>query len=125
MAQAAQRSSDRRARENEAPRLASKVPDLTELEIAIVEHSGTGSSSYRKRVVVATAPALFVITCGEPRCEDGGHDITYDAMRALMDRQTHKHGEDDCRGQIATVPCRRRIEYDIRAAYAPAREPRR
>jgi hypothetical protein len=124
MAQAQQRSSDRRARENDAPRLATMVPDLTELEIAIVEQSGVASSSYRKRMVVATAPALFIITCGEPRCDDGGHDITYDVLRALRERRTDQHGEHECRGQIAAGNCRRRIEYDVRAVYTPLRAPR-
>jgi hypothetical protein len=111
---------DRREREDSAPRLISTVPDLAKLEIAIVESSGVATSSHRKHVIVASAPALFVIACGDPRCEDGGHDITYDVLRGLHDRQLHKHGEHECSGQVATVACRRRIEYDVRAVYAPA-----
>ena len=124
MAQANQRTLDRRAREDGAQRLINVVPDLAELEIAIVEHSGVATSSHRKRVVVATAPALFVIPCGEPRCEDGGHDITHDVLRTLRDRKTQMHGDHTCGGQIASVDCRRRIDYDVRAVYQPVREPR-
>lgn len=124
MAQANQRSVDRRAREQEAPRLSNMIPDLSELEIAIVEHSGVASVSHRKRFVVATAPALIIIPCGDPRCEDGGHDITYDVLRALREHQTQVRREHDCRGQVASAPCRRKIEFDVRATYAPPRQPR-
>jgi hypothetical protein len=125
MMKATQRSLDRRAREDEAPRLISRVPDLASLEIAIVEVAGASKSSHRKHVTVASAPALFVIACGDPRCEDGGHDITYDVLRTLQDHQAQKHGEHDCNGQVASVACRRRIEYDVSAAYTRAVSPTR
>lgn len=95
------------------------------MDIAIVELSGVAKSSHRKRVNVANAPALFVITCGDPRCEDGGHDITYDVMRALQDRLQSKHGEHECSGQVASVPCRRRIEFDVSAVYTRPAAPLR
>lgn len=87
------------------------------MDIAIVEMSGVAKSSHRKRVTVASAPALFVIACGDPRCEDGGYDITYDVMRTLQDRAQSKHGEHECSGQVASVACRRRIEFDVYATY--------
>jgi hypothetical protein len=124
MAQAHQRSADRRAREQEAPRLLSLVPNLSELEIAIVELSGVASVSHRKRFAVATAPALIIIPCGDPNCDDGGHDITYDVLQTLRGGQTQARREHDCRGQVASAPCRRRIEYDVRATYVPLRQPR-
>jgi hypothetical protein len=114
---AAQRSSERRAREDDAPRLKAMVPDLTTLQIDVVEESATGSSKHRKHIVVERAPALFVIACGDERCEGGGHDLTHEIMHVLRARRTSNEGHHACEGSTGSAPCTRRISYSMSAAY--------
>ena len=67
---AAQRFAERRRREDEAPRLSEQVRDLESLRLELEERCGdTGASpKYTRRFVVARAPALFFVPCGDPRC---------------------------------------------------------
>src|SRR5687767_10118781 len=90
---AAQRFAERLQRENEAPRLAALIPALETLQFTVEERRGTWPSatpegSHVRHVVVATAPALFAITCHDPECRDGGHDVTTLVMRALRARES-------------------------------------
>jgi len=80
---AAERFADRRRREQDAPRLADQVPALVSLEISIDERSGASGVKHTRRVVVDSAPALFLLPCGDSRCADGEHDLTTTVMRAL------------------------------------------
>lgn len=120
---AAERSVERRRREQEAPRLATEVPGLKSLRIEVIEHLPTGSSKYVKLVVVAHAPALFVLPCGDRDCQDGGHDLTREVMWALRARQTALAGESGCRGTVRSGNCPRVINYQLSAEYvlAPVR----
>lgn len=115
---AAQRSADRRKSEDDAPRLASEVPTLRSAKILVTELVPTGSTKHVKHVVVARAPALFVIPCGDPTCQDGGHDITGDLMYALRRRLTTAEGEDGCQGMSGSAQCGRSIKYQLIAEYA-------
>ncbi len=117
---AAQRSAERRKREDEAPRLSAQVPALTSMRIEVVERVPNGTTKYVKLVVVARAPALFVMPCGDPACQDGGHDITTAVMSALRSRREDYAGESACGGMTGTAPCTRTIDYCIRAEYAAA-----
>jgi hypothetical protein len=121
---AAQRSSDRRQREDDALRLRAVVPALATLQIEVVEESGSGSTKHRKHIVVERAPALFDIVCGDPRCEHGGHDITHEVMRALHGAQHTSESSHDCAGSTGSAPCTRRISYRVYATYTPAVGPR-
>jgi hypothetical protein len=65
---AAERSSERRRREDEAPRLAAVIPELESLRLEVSEKRGdigVAEASHIRRVVVDHAPALFLIPCGE------------------------------------------------------------
>jgi len=117
----AQRFAERRQREDSAPRLTSEVPGLVSLCLAIEESSDATTVSrpkHLRRIVVERAPALFLVPCGDPRCTDGGHDVTSAIMNALHKRQPTFRGEDKCNGYLGTSPCTRILRYDAIAEYS-------
>ena len=117
---AAQRSAERREREDRAPRLAAEVPTLTSLKLQIEESSGgapVAEPKHVKRVVVEHAPALFLLPCGDSRCNDGGHDVTFSIMRSLRDKETSFSGEDTCEGSVGSARCGRTLHYEATAEY--------
>jgi hypothetical protein len=117
----AQRFAERRQREDSAPRLSSEVPALLSLCLEIEESSDATTVSrpkHLRRIVVERAPALFLVPCGDPRCTDGGHDVTSPIMSALHKRQTTFRGEDKCNGYLGTSPCTRILRYDANAQYS-------
>src|SRR5215471_702778 len=118
--EAAQRSDERRLREDQAPRLLAQIPDLLTLSLTIEDRSDTSLSQHRhvRHIVVAHAPALFSIMCSDPNCRDGGHDVTDSIMRALVRRETTFHGEDRCYGALGSSSCTRVLHYDAVASYA-------
>jgi hypothetical protein len=120
---AAQRSTDRRHQEDDARRLKAAVPDLATLQIEVVEESGAGSTKHRKHIVVERAPALFNIVCGDPRCEEGGHDITHEVMQALYASRETSENSHECTGSTGSAPCTRRISYRVSATYVSAGGP--
>src|SRR5689334_13742570 len=73
-----QRQIERREREDRAPRLRDELPTLTSLRLDIEERRNgvEVDPPHVRRIVVASAPALFELTCGDPHCGDGGHDVT-------------------------------------------------
>ncbi|GAC1353173.1 MAG: hypothetical protein NVS3B20_21480 [Polyangiales bacterium] len=112
--EAAERSRARHQREDDAPRLGDQVPDLQDLglEIAYVRgDSGISESKHVRRVVVDRAPALFVIPCGDRACKEGGHDVTFEVMRALRAGHTHFEGNHTCSGNIGTGSCNTTVHY--------------
>ena len=117
----AQRFAERRRREDEAPRLHDQVPNLVSLKLEIEDRSGVGGTTHTRRVVVAQAPALFLVPCGDPRCMDGEHDLTTTVMRALRQQETAFKGQDECRGTVGPSPCSRVLHFDAVAEYAPDR----
>src|SRR6266542_3073071 len=106
---AAQRSEERRVRENEAPRLLARIPDLLSLSLTIEDRSDSSVVQPRhvRHVVVAHAPALFFVVCSDPNCKDGGHDVTDSIMRALVRRERAFRGDDKCYGALGPSPCNR------------------
>jgi len=113
---AARRTAERREREDGAPRLKAQIPDIQGLRLDIEERRGTWPSadpqgSHVRRIVVATAPALFIITCHDPECRDGGHDVTASVMRALRAREARFEGADRCQGRVGSSDCQRAIRY--------------
>jgi len=89
--------------------------------LAIEESSDATTVSrpkHLRRVVVEHAPALFIVPCGDPRCTDGGHDMTNGIMNALHKRQVNFRGEDKCNGYLGTSPCTRVLRYDAVAEYS-------
>jgi hypothetical protein len=117
---AAERFAGRRQREDEAPRLATKIPDLTSLSLSIEERSGSNNLTepkYLRRIVVTGAPALFLLPCGDPRCNEGGHDVTSFVMSSLQRRERSFNGEDACCGSLGASPCLRVLRYEGAAEY--------
>lgn len=117
----AQRFAERRRREDDAPRLHEQVANLVSLKLEIEDRSGVGGTTHTRRVVVAQAPALFLVPCGDPRCMDGEHDLTTTIMRALRQQETSFKGQDECRGSVGPSPCSRVLHFDAVAEYAPDR----
>ena len=116
---AAQRYAERRQREDEAPKLCNQVPTLTSLRLEIEERAGLGATKYIRTFQIDHAPALFLVPCGDPRCVDGGHDLTTDVLRALRAREASFEGVDECPGSVGTnaSPCVRVVHFHGMAEY--------
>ena len=107
-------------REDESPRLIAEVPALESLKLEIEERRGSAANpetTYIRRIVVESAPALFALMCGERDCEDGGHDITYAIMAGLRRGNAKFEGEDVCHGNVRTTTCGRVLHYTAIATY--------
>ncbi|HVZ36100.1 MAG TPA: hypothetical protein VG963_26915 [Polyangiaceae bacterium] len=119
-AEEAARASERRQREAEAPRLARLFPTLQSLQLQIEEHSSNISrpeSTHKRHVVVASAPALFVLPCHDSQCKGGGHDITEQVLAALRARAGRFTAEDACLGAVGMGQCSRVLHFVGIAAY--------
>jgi hypothetical protein len=117
--EAAQRSQERRQKEDQAPRLSQEVPNLEslKLEISDGEQGMLGSVEHVRRVVVPSAPALFEIVCSNHSCKDGGHDLTSEIMRALRSGQERFEGSDACQGALGSSRCANVLTYVATATY--------
>jgi hypothetical protein len=115
--EAAQQSAERRRREDDAPRLAAIVPELGELKLEIGERRLGTTVSHVRRIVVANAPALFVLTCVHKGCEGGGHDITRELVAALKRHEKRFVGSSACQGTIGPDSCGSALEYVATATY--------
>ena len=116
----AMRAAERRRREDEAPRLATRVPLLESLRLEIEERRPGAVSAdvqHVKRVPVESAPALFDLTCCDRSCKDGGHDITRAIMMELERGSTDFEGEDTCHGALGSAQCSRILRYKAFASY--------
>jgi hypothetical protein len=114
------RTAERRQREDEAPRLAETIPALQGLRLEVLEHSSSISHpehTHVRHVVVANAPALFVMPCHDTQCKDGGHDLTQEILAALRRRNARFEGEDVCRGTVGSAGCSRVLGYVAVATY--------
>lgn len=111
---------ERWARADEAPRLSTEVPRLKQLKLALSEWRGTSEISgtaHTRLFMIDTAPAAFVIPCGDPRCRDGGHELTGPIMNALVSGREHFEGDDECRGTLGVGSCDRTLRYVLSASY--------
>jgi hypothetical protein len=116
----AMRFAERRTREDEAPRLHDEVPSLVSLKLNVEDRSGViAGTKYTRRVVVDRAPALFVVPCGDPRCQSEGHDLTRQVMSALRARARSFQGEDGCNGSVGQGECLRVLKFEAVAEYGP------
>lgn len=118
---AAARFAERREREDQAPRLASEVPSLASLKIEMEERSSDVAvgPSHTRHVVIDRAPALFFVPCGDPRCLDGGHDLTNFVMVALRRKDARFEVTDACGGAVGTGSCTRVLHAKATATYRP------
>jgi hypothetical protein len=118
--EAAQRFAERRRREDESPRLQAEIADLEALKLEVEERragiSNPGASHVR-RIVVARAPALFILPCHDSQCKEGGHDVTHSIMRALRARETRFEGDDTCSGSVGSSSCQCVLHYVATASY--------
>jgi hypothetical protein len=116
------RFEDRRIREEEAPRLRREVPTIATLVLELEGRKRDGvvalEPRHIRRFAVETAPALFIVPCGDPRCKDGGHDITHSVMVALRAARTRFEGDDECSGSQGQAACDRVMHYVGIATYA-------
>jgi len=118
--EATRRTAERRQREDEAPRLATTIPALQGLRLEVLEHSpgiAHPEHTHVRHVVVASAPALFVMPCHDAQCKDGGHDLTQEILAALRRRNARFEGEDECRGTVGSAGCSRILGYVAVATY--------
>jgi hypothetical protein len=118
-----ERRIQRGERETAAGKLAQRVPDLVGLSIAIHETRPGGCTSdthYIRRVALEHAPALFEVSCSDPRCEDGGYDVTREIIFALASRQASSEGHQACRGRCGAIDCARVLRYVTTAKYGDA-----
>ena len=119
---AARRYAERKKREDDAPRLSEVVPGLESLRLDVQQGTSTDPAanpegSHVRRIVVDNAPALFVITCHDKACKDGGHDVTTLVMQALRARKEHFEGQKPCMGQVGSGECRRVLRFVGTATY--------
>lgn len=117
---AALAATTRRQREDDAPRLAAVVPDLTALAIKVDEKSIISAPRYVRRIVVDRAPAVFLIPCSDPNCGEGGHDISSEVMAALRGKKHRFNGSHLCTGWVGSKHCERTIWFEVEAEYAQA-----
>jgi len=117
------RVAEQRRREASAPRLTAEVPDLRKLRLEIQERCSSPSlpgPRHARIVVVERAPALFVLPCLDPRCEEGGHDLTAPILAALRGKQRRFAGQDACGGRVGSSGCARVLDYVAVATYQTA-----
>jgi hypothetical protein len=120
--EAAQRFAERRRREDAAPRLREQLPRLASLRIEVEERRGTtsaGDPKHVRLVVIDSAPALFILPCGDRACRDGGHDVTDVILRNLAAGAQHFELEDTCHGSIGTATCGTVMHISVDATYKP------
>jgi len=112
--EAAQLAAERRAREDQAPRLLAQVPGLKSLKLEIEERragAAVPETAHVRHVSVPHAPALFDLLCREPSCTGGGHDLTQAILQALRAKSTRFEGEHACRGTTRDADCTRVLRY--------------
>ena len=111
---------DRWKREDDAPRLRQEVPKLESLRMNLEEFSGghrVVGTSRIQHVVVAQASTRFEIACGDSKCEDGGHDLTREALSQLRASREAFGGSSVCNGRVGERACERTLEYSFLAKY--------
>jgi hypothetical protein len=114
---------ERWRREDAAPRLATEVPSLRSLRLRLKDIRGESRIQGTERtqhVVVLRAGALFEIPCSEPKCQDGGYDVTADILRALRAHRVEFEGSMQCRGIVGNNDCQCSLMFVGQAGYAPS-----
>jgi hypothetical protein len=118
--EAAARRKARHDRDDASPRLLERVPRLQTLHFEItVSRRGAALRAERhvKRFVVAQAPARFIVTCTDPECRDGGHDVTERVLRALAAVRERFEIEGLCAGSVDDGVCGRSVRITAHATY--------
>jgi hypothetical protein len=108
--EASRRFSERREREDHAPRLREEVPDLEVLDLVLSERraeSEKADTTHTRRIVISAAPAYFQSNCGDTNCLDGGHEYTRQVMQPLREGATRFEAEHTCFGNVGNRTCGR------------------
>ena len=111
---------ERWQRENDAPRLAATFTTLQKLRLDLTESRDGQRIAGTQRtlhIIVERASTHFEVPCGDPRCADGGHDISYEVMRGLSAGQELCQGEHWCAGYVADRSCGRQLHFSAVAKY--------
>jgi hypothetical protein len=111
---------ERWKREDAAPRLADEAPELEQFKLEFSEWShgrAIADSSRVRHIVVKSAAAFFEVPCGDPRCKDGGHDLTREVMLNVRKRQPTFAGRDRCSGYVGQRPCARSLQFVAHAEF--------
>lgn len=118
--EAALRFEERRQREHEAGRLHDRVPKLATLRLDVAESHGltNANQKYARIITVQTCPALFALTCSDPSCRDGGHDLTGHIMRGLIEGKRQFVVDQRCYGSVGSVDCGRNMHVEVTATYS-------
>jgi hypothetical protein len=114
---------ERRRREEESPRLLTLIPELVSVRLEMQESRSGGEQvefTHIKRIVVAHAPSVFMIPCGERRCKHGGYDLTSAMMSGLRRREERIETDDTCMGDVGSARCGRILHCVAIAEYAPS-----
>jgi hypothetical protein len=112
---------ERWRREDAAPRLVNEVPSLRSLRLRLKDIRGESRIQGTERtqlVVVPRAAALFEIRCAEPKCQDGGYDVTAEILRALRAHREDFEGSSQCRGLVGDKECGCSLMFVGQAHYA-------
>ncbi len=123
--EASERFAERRRLEDEAERLAATVPALRSLRLEVKQgrEGVIAETKHVRHVVVARAPALFLLPCSDSACKDGGHDLTAPMLSELKRRVETFVLEDTCFGNVGTGSCGRILHVAATAAYAERSTP--
>ena len=118
--EATARFEERRQREHGAGRLRERVPTLATLRLDVVESHGLTNANpkYARIIMVDTCPALFALTCGDPSCRDGGHDLTGHVIRGLIEGKSHFEVNQRCYGSVGSADCERNMHVEVTATYS-------
>ncbi len=110
----------RRQREHDAARLHDSVPTLAALRLDIAETHGltNASAKYARIITVETSPALFALSCADPSCRDGGHDLTGYVLRGLHEGKSHFEVNHRCYGTVGASECGRNMHVVVTATYS-------
>lgn len=112
-------AAEMRRRQDAAPFLRDKAPELKSLRLTFDEERPDGAATarcYSRPMVVESARAHFEVRCMEPRC-DGFHDLTAQIVRAISDRRTSESIRSQCNGMFNNAPCNRTLICSCQATY--------
>lgn len=112
---------ERWRREDAAPRLLAQFPLLRSLSLSLKDLRGesrvTGTER-KQHVIVTRAAALFEIPCSDPKCQNGGYDVTSEVLYALRHKHESFAGVAECCGTVGHNACRCSLSFAARASYA-------
>jgi hypothetical protein len=110
---------ERRRQEDESVRLRVAVPNLLKLRLELSESRGNGQVeiAYIRRVTLESAPSVFLMACGDPRCKHGWYDLTPQILSWLRRGERRIEATGTCGGDVGTARCNRVLQCVAVAEY--------